>query len=129
VACEQALSNLMELGRSVISDVDYLHSWTLRMVEKVMVQGLATPESGRCDGRLNRTPNSERVLFIGTPFSNLYTVTHPRGFAKLGPGDSLGEEVIFPLGEADRDIAEATDTICALASAYAHRKYSAHDGA
>jgi hypothetical protein len=22
-----------------------------------MIKGLATPESGRCDGRLNRTPN------------------------------------------------------------------------
>jgi hypothetical protein len=22
-----------------------------------MIQGLATPESGRCDGRFNRTPN------------------------------------------------------------------------
>jgi|LauGreDrversion2_3_1035106.scaffolds.fasta_scaffold541812_1 hypothetical protein len=34
------------LGSSVISDVDYLHLWTLRVVEKVMIQELATPESG-----------------------------------------------------------------------------------
>ena len=43
--------------------------------------------------------------------------------AELGPGDSFGEEAIFSLGETDRDIAEATDTICALD--YANRKYSA----
>ena len=41
----------------MISEVDCLHLWTLRMMEKVMIQGLATPESGRCDGRFNRTPN------------------------------------------------------------------------
>ena len=44
-------------------------------------------------------------------------------FAELGPGDSFGEEAIFALGEADREIAVATDTICALD--YAARKYSA----
>jgi len=43
--------------------------------------------------------------------------------AELGAGDSFGEEAIFSLGEADRDIAEATDTICALD--YTNRKYSA----
>jgi hypothetical protein len=26
-------------------------------MEKVLIQGLATLESGKCDGRLNRTPN------------------------------------------------------------------------
>ncbi len=44
-------------------------------------------------------------------------------FAELGPGDSFGEEAIFALGEVDRDVAAATDTICALD--YAARKYSA----
>jgi hypothetical protein len=26
-------------------------------MEKVLIQGLATLESGKCDGRFNRTPN------------------------------------------------------------------------
>ena len=30
---------------------------TLRRVEKVIIQGLATPESRRCDGRFSRTPD------------------------------------------------------------------------
>jgi hypothetical protein len=46
VTCKRALSIWTLLGSSVISDVDYLHLWTLRVVEKVMIQELATPESG-----------------------------------------------------------------------------------
>jgi hypothetical protein len=30
-------------------------------MEKVLIQGLATPESGRCDGRFNRTPTLSKV--------------------------------------------------------------------
>ena len=44
-------------------------------------------------------------------------------FAELGPGDSFGEEAIFALGESDRDVAAATDAVCALD--FAARKYSA----
>jgi hypothetical protein len=29
----------------------------LRVMEKVLIQGLATLESGKCDGRFNRMPN------------------------------------------------------------------------
>jgi hypothetical protein len=57
VTCKRALSNLRQLGRNVISDVDFLHLWTLSLMEKLTIQGLATPESGRCDFRFNRTPN------------------------------------------------------------------------
>ena len=54
MACERAeRSNLMLflmlLGRSVISDVDHSHPWTLRVVEKVRIRALANPESGECD--------------------------------------------------------------------------------
>jgi hypothetical protein len=57
-APQRALSNLMLLGRSVILDVDYLHLWTLEAMEGLMIQGQAASESGRCDGRFNRTPSS-----------------------------------------------------------------------
>ena len=32
----------------MISDVDHLYPWTLRVVEKAMTRGLATSESGGC---------------------------------------------------------------------------------
>jgi hypothetical protein len=37
VSCKRALSNLMFLSRSVILDVDYLHLWTLEVMEGVMI--------------------------------------------------------------------------------------------
>ena len=40
---------------SVISDVDYFHPYTLRVVEKVLIRGLVNPESGRSDWRFNHT--------------------------------------------------------------------------
>jgi hypothetical protein len=49
VACKRARSSLMKLRRTVISDVDQLYPCTLSVVEKVMIRGLATSESGGCD--------------------------------------------------------------------------------
>ena len=44
MTCKLALSNLIYLGRSQISGVDCWHSWTLRVMEKVLIQGQATLE-------------------------------------------------------------------------------------
>jgi hypothetical protein len=49
VACKRARSSLMKLRRTVISDVDRLYPCILSVVEKVMIRGLATSESGGCD--------------------------------------------------------------------------------
>jgi len=52
-----------------------------------MIQGLATPKSGRCDGRFNRTPNpvSSRKQDRGAGEVRIMTCERARSiFSRLG---------------------------------------------